>query len=109
MVSGAFISYAVIKYGVGKFRTELVNTQEEGVQLGPWWEIVLKYVVPVEVVTLLGWWMFLSATEYAPDSWYNPLSTFSVATVLVQWGIAIFLVKIFNKRLVTNKSNSDQD
>jgi NSS family neurotransmitter:Na+ symporter len=103
MISGAFISYAVIKYGAHKFRTELVNTSDDGVQLGAWWEVLLKYVIPVEVVTLLGWWMFLSATEYAPDSWYNPLSAFSVATVLVQWGIAIFLVKAFNKRLVTSK------
>jgi len=106
MISGAFISYAVIKYGVTKFRTELVNTDDEGVQLGKWWEIILKYIVPVEVVTLLGWWMFLSATEYAPDSWYNPLSAFSVATVLVQWALALVLVKIFNKRLVTNNSTT---
>ncbi|MAC04068.1 MAG: sodium-dependent transporter [Balneola sp.] len=107
MVSGAFISYAVIKYGVTKFRTELVNTAERSTTLGPWWEIVLKYVVPVEVVTLLGWWMYLSATEYAPDSWYNPLSAFSVATVLCQWAIAIFLVKFFNKKLVTNNSKTE--
>ncbi len=100
MVSGAFISYAVINYGVTKFRTELVNTEERSTTLGPWWEIILKYVVPVEVVTLLGWWMFLSATEYAPDTWYNPLSAFSVATVLIQWALAIFLVKVFNKKLV---------
>ena len=109
MISGAFISYAVIKYGAHKFRTELVNTEDEGLQLGSWWEIILKYVIPVEVVTLLGWWMFLSATEYAPDSWYNPLSTFSVATVLLQWALALVLVKVFNKRLVTNKSSSEQD
>ena len=109
MVSGAFISYAVIKYGVHKFRSELVNTDPEGVQLGRWWEIILKYIVPVEVITLLGWWMFLSATEYAPDSWYNPLSAFSVATVLVQWAIAFGLVKFFNKKLVRNNSKTNQD
>ena len=102
MVSGAFISYAVIKYGVHKFRTELVNVSEDSVQLGSWWEIVLKYIIPVEVITLLGWWMFLSATEYAPDSWYNPLNAFSVATVLVQWAVAVVLVKTFNKKLVKN-------
>jgi NSS family neurotransmitter:Na+ symporter len=99
MVSGAFISYAVISYGVTKFRNEMVNTNERSTSLGAWWDIILKYIVPVEVVTLLGWWMYLSAAEYAPDSWYNPLSAFSVATVLVQWAIAMFLVKAFNSKL----------
>ncbi|SMO38205.1 sodium-dependent transporter [Gracilimonas mengyeensis] len=103
MVSGALISYAVIKYGIGKFRSELINTEERSATLGKWWEIIIKYVVPVEVVTLLGWWMYLSATSYAPDTWYNPLSPFSVMTVIVQWGLALFLVWFFRKRLMGEK------
>lgn len=103
MVSGALISYAVIKYGTTKFRNELINTETRSTTLGPWWEIIIKYVVPVEVVTLLGWWMYLSATSYAPDTWYNPLSPFSVATVLLQWALAVGLVWFFRKRLMASK------
>jgi len=103
MVSGALISYAVIKYGTTKFREELINTEERSATLGSWWEIIIKYVVPIEVVTLLGWWMYLSATSYAPDTWYNPLSTFSVATVLLQWALAVGLVWFFRKRLMSSK------
>lgn len=103
MVSGALISYAVIKYGTGKFRNELINTEERSSTLGKWWEIIIKYVVPIEVVTLLGWWMYLSAAEYAPDTWYNPLSPFSVATVVLQWAMAIGLVWFFRKRLMGEK------
>ncbi|RNC85467.1 MAG: sodium-dependent transporter [Balneola sp.] len=100
MVSGAFISYAVISYGAEKFRNNLVNTEESKTKLGSWWTIIIRYIVPVEVITLLIWWMYLSATEYAPDTWYNPFSPFSVATVLVQWAIAIGLVYYFNKRII---------
>ena len=100
MVSGALISYAVIRYGVGKFREDLVNTKESKTKLGPWWEIIIKYVVPVEVITLLGWWMYLSAAEYAPDTWYNPLSPFSVATVVLQFAVALALVYAFRKPLM---------
>lgn len=100
MVSGAFISYAVISFGARDFRLNLVNTEESKTKLGIWWEIIIKYIVPVEVITLLGWWMYLSAAEYAPDSWYNPLSPFSVATVIVQWLVALGLVYFFNKKLV---------
>jgi NSS family neurotransmitter:Na+ symporter len=100
MVSGALISYAVIKYGTQKFRQELINTEDRTATLGSWWEIIIKYVVPIEVITLLGWWMYLSATTYAPDTWYNPLSPFSVMTVVLQWGLALLLVWFFRKRLM---------
>lgn len=99
MVSGAFISFAVLKFGAAKFRDELVNVEERSSTLGSWWEIIIKYIIPVEVVTLLGWWMYLSASQYAPDTWYNPLSLYSVATVLCQWGLALILLFIFKKRL----------
>ena len=38
---------------------------------------------------LLVWWLYLSATEYAPSNWYNPLDLYSVATCLLQWGIVL--------------------
>ena len=43
MVSGAFISYAVISYGADKFRLNIVNTNESKTKLGPWWTIIIKY------------------------------------------------------------------
>lgn len=100
MASGALISYAVIKFGAERFRTDIVNTKESKTKLGRWWVIVIKYIVPIEVITLLGWWMYLSVAEYAPDTWYNPLSPFSVATVVVQWGLALGLVYFFRKPLM---------
>mgnify|MGYP003343448548 CR=1 FL=1 len=103
MVSGAFISYAVIQHGETKFRREIIHQKGEKYPLGTWWDIIIRYVVPVEVITLLVWWMYLSATEYAPDQWFNPLSTYSVATVLIQWGIALVLVRLFQKKLLVNR------
>ena len=99
MVSGGFISFAVISFGADKFRKTLVNTDESKVNLGKWWTAIIKYVIPVEVITLLAWWIYLSAAVYAPDTWYNPLSTFSVATVLVQWGIMMALFKYYNSKI----------
>ncbi len=99
LVSGAFMSFAIIRFGPGKFRKDIVNNEERSYTLGRWWEIVIKYVVPVEVVTLLVWWIYLSAFEYAPETWYNPLSMYSVATVLLQWGIAMALFMVYNKKI----------
>jgi neurotransmitter:Na+ symporter, NSS family len=99
MVSGAFMSFAVIKFGADRFRSELVNTTESEWKLGYWWTFVIKYVVPVQVISLLAWWIYLSAAVYAPDTWYNPLSTFSVATVFVQWGVVMGLFRLYNSRI----------
>ncbi|MEX0769338.1 MAG: sodium-dependent transporter [Balneolaceae bacterium] len=101
MVSGAFISFAVIKFGPDKFRSDLVNSGENRWELGYWWTFVIKYVVPVEVISLLAWWIYLSASVYAPDTWYNPLSPFSVATVIVQWGVVMTLFKIYNHQIAS--------
>ncbi|MFA5669643.1 MAG: sodium-dependent transporter [Balneolaceae bacterium] len=98
LVSGAFVSYAVIKYGAKKFRTELINVEERGSTLPAFWDIIIKYIVPVEAITLLVWWMYRSVAE--SDAWYNPLSSFSVATVLLQWGVALLLVFFYNRRLM---------
>jgi neurotransmitter:Na+ symporter, NSS family len=99
MASGGLISFAVITFGADKFRDTLVNNDESRYKLGKWWVFIIKYVVPVQVITLLAWWIWLSATAFAPDTWYNPLSPFSVATVLVQWGIVVALFKFYNKKI----------
>ena len=104
MVSGAFISYAVIQYGATRFREELVHQPGETKPLGKWWDIVITYVVPIEVITLLGWWMYLSVAEYAPDDWFNPLSPYSLATILVQWGIALLLVRLTQNKIWPHKA-----
>lgn len=99
MASGGLISFAVIQFGADKFRSTLVNNKESRYKLGRWWVFIIKYVVPVQVITLLAWWIYLSATSFAPDTWYNPLSPFSVATVFVQWGIVVALFKFYNRKI----------
>lgn len=96
LVSGAFMAFAIIKFNPSKFRSELVNVEERTYTLGKWWEVVIKYVVPIEVVSLLIWWMYQSASV---EAWYNPISTFSLATVLVQWGLAMALFYLYNNKL----------
>jgi NSS family neurotransmitter:Na+ symporter len=99
IISGAFMSFAIIKFGPARFRSEIVNNGEQKYNLGGWWEVIIKYVVPVEVISLLIWWMYLSITTYAPDSWYNPLSAFSVATIVVQSGVVMALFYFYNSKL----------
>ncbi|MEX0685887.1 MAG: sodium-dependent transporter [Balneolales bacterium] len=101
MISGAFIAFSCVKYDVYKFRTVLINTSDKDFTLGRWWDFVIKYLVPVEVILLLGWWIFQSAFQFAPDAWYNPFNPYSVATCFFQWGILLSLLLIYNHKLAS--------
>jgi NSS family neurotransmitter:Na+ symporter len=103
LVSGAFMAFAIIKFNHGRFRSEIVNIDDDNYSLGKWWEVVIKYVVPIEVVTLLVWWIYQSASV---ESWYDPFSTFSLATVVVQWGVAMGLFLFYNRK-IANKTEAN--
>ena len=64
------------------------------------WERLIKYAVPLQATILLFWWLYLSASAYAPNTWYNPFEPYSVMTCLVQWGTAIALFVVLNKWIV---------
>ncbi len=106
ILSGFFVAFAVIKYGASRFRRELVNTRGNDLNVGKWYEYLMKYVIPIEFVILLGWWFYQSITQFDPEGWWNPLHTYSVGTVVVQWAIVILGFAAFNgwiyRKTVTN-------
>ena len=106
MVSGLFIAVATIRYGVDRFRDELVNTHSNGRRAGRVWAWILKYLVPVEFAAMFAWWMYQAATVYDPEGWWNPLRVYSVGTCIVQWGIALAVLTAFNRRLAA-RSGAD--
>ena len=106
MVSGLFIAVATLRYGVDRFRDDLVNTHSVGRRAGPVWAWILKYLVPVEFAVMFGWWMYQAATVYDPEGWWNPLRVYSVGTCVVQWGIALAVLWAFNRRLA-DRSTAD--
>ena len=100
MLSGFFFALAVRKFGAEKFRSELVNTAPNDLRVGKWYSFLIKYVIPIEFVVLIVWWSYQSVTVYEPESWWNPLKPSSLGTCIFQWGIAIGLFMLFNKKIV---------
>ena len=103
MLCGAFVAFAVIRQGAQRFRkAEIDNLPGDWNAKRPW-DIVITFIIPALAVLLLGWWLWLSATQYAPDTWFDPTDPFSVMTCLVQWGAVlvafIFLNRWMNRRL----------
>ncbi len=99
MISGAFIAFAVNRYGVTLFRKENVDGIEGDWSAGGKWDVLMRWAVPLQAVILLVWWMWLSITEYAPDTWYDVFDPYSVMTVLVQWAIVMAILFMSNKWL----------
>lgn len=100
IVSGLLFAIAVRGFGIDRFRNEAVNGAPGDWRVGRVWGSLISVLVPVEALALLIWWFYLSITSYAPDSWYNPVDPYSVATCLVQWGIVLAVFVAANKWMV---------
>ena len=98
MVSGLFIALATTIYGQRRFRTGLVNTGAEALQVGRYYEWMLKYGIPVQFVMMFGWWMY-QAASWDPAGWWNPLHVENVGTCLAQWGVLLALLAAFSRRI----------
>lgn len=96
VVSGAFIAFSIVRYGSRRVRTDDLKDESDW-RLGIWWETIMRFFVPVAVVILLIWWLSLSVLEYAPDQWYDPFNPFSVATVVLQWGLVLLIFVLMNR------------
>ncbi len=90
LLSGFFFAILVWKYGVRRFRYECINVEGNDVHLGPWFDWVIKYCIPVEFVAVVGWW-FWNSLQDSSQAWWDPLGNWSIGTCLIQWGLVILL------------------
>ena len=97
MISGAFVSIALLRYGVNRFRLDAVDVTAGDWKAGPAWSVLVGIVVPLLAAILLGWWLYQAAAVYAPDTWYDPTDPYSVMTCLVQWAGALVLFLLLNR------------
>ncbi|TNE70658.1 sodium-dependent transporter [bacterium] len=100
MISGAFIAFVIIKHDVLSFRTEKIYSEHTSDTLGKWWDWLIQFIIPIEAIVLLGWWMFRSAVEFSPDTWYNPFDPYSVASCVVQWALLMGILIFTNKKML---------
>jgi NSS family neurotransmitter:Na+ symporter len=98
MVSGAFIAIAVTKYGAERFRKEQVNSAGSDLYVGHWYNWVIQYAIPVQVLVLVSWW-FWQVFQADPQGWWNPFATESVGTCIAQWVLVILIFLAFNKSI----------
>jgi NSS family neurotransmitter:Na+ symporter len=92
LISGVLFALGAARYGLKRFREQLVNTEGADWKVGRWFEVVVAFIIPAEFVVLMVWWFYQSVTVYAKDRWWDPLSAFSVSTCVVQWGVVLIVL-----------------
>ncbi len=99
MISGAFFALVVRQYGARRFREAHVESPGD-LRPGKLWDVLIAYVVPVQALVLLVWWMFLATTADFTSAWYDPFEPYSLMSCLVQWGVVMVLFLLLNRWLM---------
>ncbi len=102
IVSGAIFTLAVGMRGFDRFRREWITTEDGRPGIGAWFNLVLAVLIPLQFVILIGWWFYQTASAGWADKQWNPLEKFSIATCLLQWGLAFLALRLLNPRLSRN-------
>ncbi|GJQ20469.1 MAG: Na+-dependent transporter [Bacteroidia bacterium] len=109
MISGGFISFAVIKHGADRFRREAVNAEGTDIKVGRGYNVIISWLIPVQVVVLIAWWFFVAITEFDAEGWWNPFHTYSVGTCLLQWGVVMLIFIAANRFIIRRTFGRPQE
>ncbi|MFQ5690929.1 MAG: sodium-dependent transporter [Gemmatimonadota bacterium] len=96
ILCGLFFAVLVLRYGVDRFRRELVNSEGADVRIGRWWNWAIRLVV-VQAAVLTGWWLWQATDLKDLAATFTPFATFNVGTVLIQWSIALAAFLLLNR------------
>jgi NSS family neurotransmitter:Na+ symporter len=99
MVSGLFVALGTCRFGLRRFREELIQATGGVIRLGRGYDLVLRYLVPVEFTVMFGWWIYQAVAVIDPGGWWSPVRTYSLGTCLMQWTVALGLLLLFNQRI----------
>ena len=95
LISGLLTALAILKYGVGRASAEIDASSD--IRIGAWFAWTVR-AIPVVFLVLFGWWIYQSVRDN-PQTWWNPMETFSTGTMFLQWGIVLVLVLLLNRFL----------
>ncbi len=101
VVSGLFIVFSVLKYGVAKFKHDFIDGDSD-FHISTWLFVI---TIPINFalgLILIYWWM---SQGYDPYPWFdqdgnwNVMSIYSNASIITQWGLVILIGILLNNYL----------
>ncbi len=98
LVSGAFFIFFAFKTGLSSFvRLYLKNEQYYLLKKSGFLHFIF-FTMTVEFLVMFFWWFFQSVNWF-PETWWDPLGQYTMATCIFQWIIVIFIGLFYNDRL----------
>jgi neurotransmitter:Na+ symporter, NSS family len=97
MLSGFFYAFAVLRYGVKKWRESFINTGDSDIHIGGWWDWAIRLVI-VEAVVLMSWFLWQARGESFRETW-TLFSPYNVGSVVIQSAIVIAVLLVLNRWL----------
>ena len=91
LLTGLFLALSILRYGVGRFRRELVDTPDQAFHVGPAWEWAIRLVV-VQAVVMFVWWVW---QVHELPLW----SREGLANMGIQWGLSLGALVLANRYL----------
>jgi neurotransmitter:Na+ symporter, NSS family len=111
MVSGFFFAFAVLRFGVSRWRETYINHEGSDIRIGAWWDWAMR-LIAVEAVVLAVWWLWGARGESFAATW-TLFSAYNIGSVLIQFGVALALVLALNRwlssSLVSTATRDDSD
>jgi NSS family neurotransmitter:Na+ symporter len=105
MLSGFFFAFAVLRYGVTKWRETFINHEGSDIRIGAWWDWAMRLVV-LEAVVLAVWWLWGARGDDFTATW-TLFSPYNVGSVLIQFGIVLVIVLALNRWLAASVDHGD--
>jgi NSS family neurotransmitter:Na+ symporter len=99
MVSGFFFAFAVLRYGVTRWRETFINHEGSDIRIGAWWDWAMR-LVAVEAVVLAGWWLWSARGADFASTW-TLFSPYNIGSVVIQFAIVLALLLAANRWLAT--------
>ena len=98
MVTGFFFAFAVLRYGVTRWRERFINHEHSDIRIGRWWDWAIR-LVAIEAVVLTVWWLWSARAAGDWAETLNPFRAENMGTVLVQFAIVLTALIIANRWL----------
>ena len=98
LVSGIFISFLIMRYGPSKFKRDFIDENSD-FKVSSKYFTGMIYFIFFAGLFLVYWWMDQGYSKYPwfdeKGNW-NVFDTFSNASIVTQWAIALIIAIVFN-------------
>ncbi len=108
LLSGFFFIFLVNQIGLTQFLSEWLKLTKHTEVAQKVSKLLFKFLMPLQFAAMLGWW-FWQSVQWNPETWWNPLRTYSIGTTLLQWlvvaGVGLWASRFFVKWLTRAQNN----